>query len=104
MSKHRIKNVALKDDYEDVYDDDYDQGGYAETNADGLNTEDKENLRVGTVQVRSALGQDFAYITDKDIQDSLWHYYYDVGKSVTYLKSAFSWLWPNKLTLVADHG
>lgn len=24
-------------------------------------------------------------ITDQQIQEALWHYYYDVGKSVTYL-------------------
>lgn len=45
-----------------------------------------EQLREGTVKVRDVLGPDIA-VTDKEIQDSLWHYYYDVGKTVTYLLS-----------------
>lgn len=86
MSKHRIKSVALEDDYaDDYYDDDEDQSGYVEE--DGVTAEDQERLRVGTVQARNTLGQDFASITDKEIQDALWHYYYDISKSVSYLKS-----------------
>jgi elongation factor 1 alpha-like protein len=87
MSKHRIKSLALEDEYEDDYqhDDEEDQSGDAEQ--DGLTPEDKEKLQVGTVQVRNALAQDFASITDKVIQDTLWHYYYDVAKSVNYLMS-----------------
>jgi elongation factor 1 alpha-like protein len=88
MSKHRIKSMAFEDDYEDDYqqdDDEEDQDGDAEQ--DGLTLEDKEKLQEGTVQVRSALGQGFASITDNEIQDTLWHYYYDIAKSVNYLKS-----------------
>jgi elongation factor 1 alpha-like protein len=90
MSKHRIKSVAVEDDFDDGYDDDYDESGYAVGEEDGLTAEDTEKLRVGTVQVRSALGQGFASISDKEIQDTLWHYYYDIAKSVTYLKSLSS--------------
>ncbi len=43
-------------------------------------------MRDGTVKVREALGPDIV-VTDKEIQDSLWHYYYDVGKTVTWLLS-----------------
>jgi len=42
-------------------------------------------MRVGTISVREALGDDVPGITDKDIQDALWHYFYDVEKSVNYL-------------------
>ena len=90
MSKHRIKSVALEDDYADDYYDDDDQNGYVEDN--GMTAEDQERLRVGTVQVRNTLGQGFASITDKEIQDTLWHYYYDISKSVSYLKSTVLWL------------
>lgn len=83
MSKHRIKNVVLEDDH----DDDYEEGYEAE---DGMTAEDQATLQAGANQVRIALGHAFASITDKEVQDTLWHYYYDVAKSVTYLKSLFS--------------
>ena len=44
------------------------------------------HMQEGTAQVRSILGPEVA-ISDKDIQDSLWHYYYDIEKTVTYLLS-----------------
>jgi elongation factor 1 alpha-like protein len=43
-------------------------------------------MRQGTIKVREALGPAFPS-TDSEIQEALWHYYYDVGKSVSYLKS-----------------
>jgi HBS1 N-terminus len=87
MSKHRIKSVNVDDDYEDDYDQEDGENGYADE--DGLSSEDQEKLRLGTDQVRNALGRNFALITDKAIQDTLWHYYYDTAKSVNYLKSTF---------------
>ena len=51
-----------------------------------LSSEDKEQMQDGTAKVRSILGSELN-VTDKDIQDSLWHYYYDVEKTVTYLLS-----------------
>ena len=80
MSKHRIKAVALEEDYDD-YDEDH-----ADEAEEGLTAEDKEQLAAGTVAVRAELGDDFP-ATDQEIQDSLWHYYYDIAKTVTYLKS-----------------
>ena len=44
-------------------------------------------MRIGTLAVRAALPPAAAHITDKEIQESLWHYYYDVEKSVAYLVS-----------------
>ena len=83
MSKHRIKNVSLDDD---VYDDfDQDEGEQGETETEILTAEDKEQLRLGTLKVREAL--EGVAATDSEIQEALWHYYYDVGKSVAYLKS-----------------
>lgn len=80
MSKHRIKAVALDDEYDD-YDEDYEEEA-----GDVLTQEDREQLAAGTVAVRVELGDGFP-ATDKDIQDSLWHTYYDIGKTVSYLKS-----------------
>ena len=50
-----------------------------------LSEEDKENLRLGTIQVREVLQESAARITDKEIQESLWHTYYDVNKTVGFL-------------------
>ncbi|EXJ92949.1 elongation factor 1-alpha [Capronia epimyces CBS 606.96] len=83
MSNRRVKSLAIdEDDYDDFedYDDDDDED---------LSPEDKEQLRQGTIKVREALGSAFPS-TDKEIHESLWHYYYDVGKTVTYLKSTAS--------------
>lgn len=44
-------------------------------------------MRLGKTKVREALGPDYANVADKHIEDALWNYYYDIGKSVSYLKS-----------------
>ncbi|OBT56586.1 hypothetical protein VE04_03288 [Pseudogymnoascus sp. 24MN13] len=82
MSRHKIvKNMDLDDEM-----DDYDGGeDYADDGSEELSEEDKESMRVGTISVREALGDDVPGITDKDIQEALWHYFYDVEKSVNYL-------------------
>jgi elongation factor 1 alpha-like protein len=74
--------MAYDDDdvYDDYEDDDYDEG------ADGLTSEDKEQLRLGLIRVRESLGDSIA-ATDEEIQEALWHYYYDVAKSVAFVKS-----------------
>jgi elongation factor 1 alpha-like protein len=81
----RTRDVAYDDD--DVYDDD---DYYSEEEAaagDGMTEDDKEQMRIGTISVREALGEFEAGVSDAQIQESLWHYYYDVGKTVTYLKN-----------------
>ncbi|KAI9734006.1 MAG: Hsp70 suppressor, GTPase facilitates ribosomal subunit dissociation [Cirrosporium novae-zelandiae] len=89
MSRHRlIKNLDLDEEL-----DDYDGGTYYDDEKkdgenDEMSPEDKEQMRVGTIQVREALGMD-APVTEEQIQEALWHYYYDVGKSVTYLNNKF---------------
>lgn len=49
-----------------------------------------EQMRQGTIKVREALGAEYSNISNKQIEEALWNYYYDVGKSVTYLKSETS--------------
>jgi elongation factor 1 alpha-like protein len=105
MSKHRIKSFEVDDDYYDNYDDAYDDS--YENPSDNLSTEDNaltaediEKLRIGTAQVRSVLRQGFSSTTDKEIQDTLWHYYYDVSKSVGYLKSTETHLHFPKSSLI----
>lgn len=52
----------------------------------GMTDHDREQMRIGTIKVREQLGSSVS-ATDAQIQEALWHYYYDVAKSVSYLKS-----------------
>jgi elongation factor 1 alpha-like protein len=83
----RTRNVDYDDD--DAYDDDDYYNDEEEEAGDGTTEDDKEQMRIGTTRVREALGEFEAGITDAQIQEALWHYYYDVGKSVSYLKNKF---------------
>lgn len=55
------------------------------SNPTELSAHDKQQLQDGTTKVRSILGSDAG--TDEEIQESLWHYYYDVEKTVNYILS-----------------
>ena len=83
MSNRRVKSLALDDD---DFDDDYDEDDYDDTQDQELSSEDKEQMRINTPKVREALGPAYN-VSDKGIQEALWHYYYDISKSVAYLKS-----------------
>src|SRR4051812_20922473 len=79
----RTRNIDYDDD--DAYDDD---DYYEEEEAGvGATEDDKEQMRVGTIRVREALGEFEAGVSDAQIQEALWHYYYDVAKSVSYLRN-----------------
>ena len=97
MAHRRVKEIDYdEDEYDDYYsgEEEYGYEG-ADTEAaapsasqeDELSPEDKEQMRIGTENVRAALGDAADFVTDDAIQEALWHYYYDVAKSVTYLKS-----------------
>lgn len=77
------------DDYDDDgLDDDYDADDYGD--AGGMTAEDEAAMAEGTVAVRKELGQeDSSKVTLKQIQDALWNYFYDVPKSVSYLRKTF---------------
>ncbi|KAG4032684.1 hypothetical protein MFRU_006g01510 [Monilinia fructicola] len=96
MSRHKnFKTVDLDDwdpyEREDDYDYGYDEevteaaDEDAEAPEDELSEEDRKQLRQGTIKVREILPASSSNITEKQIQDALWHYYYDVEKSVAYL-------------------
>ena len=80
MSNKRVKSMAVDDDdyYEDDYADEYQEDGE-------LSAEDREQLRLATIKVRQQLGSTYN-IPEKAIHDALWNYYYDVGKTISYLK------------------
>jgi len=102
MSRHKlVKNLDLDDEL-----DDFDGDDFEEAEAEGMSPlphlptihlpdltppsefseEDKQLLQAGSVAVRAELPPDItSQISDKQITDALWHYYYDVEKSVSYL-------------------
>ena len=85
MSRHQdFRNVQGTLD-EHYFDDD---DGYSEGEQE-LSPEDKALMQQGTEEVRAALGIEAPKVTTEQIQEALWHYYYDVDKSVTYLISRF---------------
>ncbi|PTB64630.1 hypothetical protein BBK36DRAFT_1122831 [Trichoderma citrinoviride] len=71
------------DDFVDQYDEDLGE------EEDELSPEDKIAMKNGTTEVRKALGEEASKVTDAQIQEALWHYYYDVDKSVAYLTRTF---------------
>ncbi|KAL2263616.1 hypothetical protein VTK26DRAFT_5978 [Humicola hyalothermophila] len=83
MSRHQyVRNL----DYQDALDE---YEGYSEEEDDELSPEDKALMSQGTAAVQAALGVEASKVTVAQIEDALWHYYYDVDKSVTYLTTKF---------------
>lgn len=81
MSRHQAyRNYDYENDL-DEYDGDED---YGEEEAE-LSPEDKAQMEAATMEVQGALGPQASKVTTTQIQDALWHYYYDVNKTVTYL-------------------
>ena len=76
MSRHRLVKALDLDDELDDYD-----GDGAEEEYD---PEAERQLKEGARKVRETTGDEFS---DVDIRDTLWHYYYDVEKTVNYLLS-----------------
>lgn len=77
MSRHRVKNVGYDDD--DYYSDD----GY-----DSPDPEEQALLQRSTAEVLQQLsaGLPSMTVTKEEAQETLYYYYYDVEKSVNYLK------------------
>lgn len=111
MAHRRVKEIDYdEDEYDDYYsgEEEYGYDGAdagaaapaAVSQEDELSPEDKEQMRIGTESVRAALGEAGDFVTDDAIQEALWHYYYDVAKSVTYLKSIYLNLLIRRSTLI----
>ncbi|KAK3678520.1 hypothetical protein LTR78_001817 [Recurvomyces mirabilis] len=76
----RVKNI----DYDE--DELYDDGDYEEQD-EGYTEEDRNQFAVLTPVVRVELEEAGLQASDREIEDALWNYYWDVGKSVTFLKN-----------------
>ncbi|KAL8715965.1 MAG: hypothetical protein Q9220_000632 [cf. Caloplaca sp. 1 TL-2023] len=83
MSRHKLVKTMDLDDELDVFDGaDYDDDSDAPE--EELSADDKAQLQRGLHEVRATLGPT-VNVSDKTIEDSLWHYYYDVEKTVNYI-------------------
>ena len=76
----RVKNIDYDED--DLYDDEDEQYG-----EDGYTDEDRNNFATLTPVVKAELDEAGLQASNKEIEDALWHYYWDVGKSVACLKN-----------------
>ena len=72
-------------DYQDELED-YD--GYSDGEEE-LSPEDQAQMKLATEEVKAALSTQASKVTDTQIRDALWHYYYDVDKTVAYLITKF---------------
>jgi len=83
MSRHQdVRNLDVHevlDDYE----------GYSDEEENELSPEDQALMKQGAAEVKAALGMEASKVTTTQIEEALWHYYYDVDKSVAYLISKF---------------
>ncbi|KAM0316730.1 hypothetical protein ACHAPQ_011245 [Fusarium lateritium] len=85
MSRHRIVHTFDTNDIVSEFDGD----DYEETGEDELSQEDRQAMDEGAAEVRRALGTEADKVTKAQIEEALWHYYYDIDKSVTYLMKTF---------------
>ena len=77
----RVKKIDYDED--DVYSEEED---YPEEQQ-GYTAGDRENFTTLTPVVRAELDEAGLQASDREIEEALWHYYWDVGKSVSYLKN-----------------
>ncbi|GBB92546.1 hypothetical protein RclHR1_20200002 [Rhizophagus clarus] len=85
MSRHRaIRSLNAADILaeSESYDYDYDDYEYDENYE--MTPEDKAQMDKGKVLVRNVIGQ-VEGISDKDIENALWNYYYNTEDAITYL-------------------
>lgn len=78
----RNKNIDYDED--DLYSEEEEDFGEDE----GHTQEDKDNFATLTPVVRAELDEAGIPATTQQIEDALWHYFWDVGKSVAYLKNS----------------
>lgn len=83
MTSHRrVKDIAY--DEHDLYSDDDDDDMY-DGAGEEYTAEEKQNFATLTPVVRAHLEEAGLQASDRQIEDALWHYYWDVNKSVDYL-------------------
>ena len=81
-STHRVKNVDYDDD--DYYSEEEEDYGEEEQ---VFTAEDREQFAALTPVVRAELDEAGLQASDREIEETLYHYWWDVGKTVGYLKN-----------------
>lgn len=79
------RNKSLAYDEDDLYPSDDDN--YGEEEEAEYTEEDKSNFATLTPVVRAEVEEAGLQASDREIEDALWNYYWDVAKSVAYLKN-----------------
>lgn len=88
MSRHRIfQNYDYENELDD-FDGNY-EAEEEEEEQNEMSPEDKIQMAEGTAEVMALLGPSAEKVTTQQIQDALWHYYYDIDKTVAYLIGKF---------------
>lgn len=83
MARHQnIRNLDYEAELEEY-------GAFSDEEEEELSPEDQVRMREGTAQVLEALGVEAHKVTKAQIEESLWHYYWDVDKTITYLISKY---------------
>lgn len=96
MAHRRVKDVDYDEEEDDFYDEDdsyYEEAAPTVQAAPTMSKEDQASMRDGLAAVREVLGgegTEGAAVTDKEIEESLWYYYFDVEKTVAYLLSMWT--------------
>ncbi|KAK6343614.1 Hsp70 suppressor, GTPase facilitates ribosomal subunit dissociation [Orbilia blumenaviensis] len=81
MSRHKIiRTMNLADELDDF---DGEEDYYEEE--EGMSSSDKARMADGLRRVREVIGNDIPSLTDEKIEETLWYYYFDVERSITYL-------------------
>ncbi|RVD89605.1 uncharacterized protein DFL_000607 [Arthrobotrys flagrans] len=82
MSRHKIiRTMNLADELDDFDGED----DYYEEEEEGMSSADKARMADGLRRVREVIGSDVPSLTDEKIEETLWYYYFDVERSITYL-------------------
>ncbi|KAL2374809.1 hypothetical protein RJ035_000152 [Blastomyces gilchristii] len=107
MSRSRVKNIAYDDDDfgsashdngADYDNDDDDNNNNNNHGGNDMTPEDREQMQLGTIQVREQLDADSPLVpaSDAEIWEALWYYYYDVEKAVGWLRKKYAPKTPKK--------
>ncbi|KAL2203216.1 hypothetical protein CC79DRAFT_1279619 [Sarocladium strictum] len=68
---------------------DYDEGFEDAGEEEEMSVEDRAAMDQAKAQVSTVMGADYRKLTTKDVEDTLWHYFYDIEKSVAYLRKTY---------------
>ena len=80
----RVKKIDYDED--ELYSEE-EEAYPAEEQQESYTDEDRHNFATLTPVVRAELDEAGLQASDREIEEALWHYYWDVGKIVAYLKN-----------------